>query len=762
MESRLLLLNMTDYRYPPVSSAYVMGALKNAGINYDFIDLPRDNIKLLYEMLTRKKYLAVAIGSCIGGYADCENIFKIIKEIKNDIITILGGRITTVCPSSLLQRLKADYLVVGDAYPSFIELMQQFIGTGRSNIELIPGIAYRKETVSQNKKSTFVYTEKREPQSLDNFYPYWHDVDLSQYHYPYQYPVVTCIGCIGRCTFCAPGVGPIRIRPVNHVINEIKEAWLRFQISRFEIISEIFYPSSNNIIEFCDCLSKLKVNLSWRCNLRIDISPEVFPLMAAAGCREIIFGVESYEDTVLAGMKKLTTEAAIQTAIEKANKHKIRVTAGLMAGNVHDTPETLRKTANFIVSNNIMVDRPSFLTPLQIYPGTKLYAEAKEKKLIDNEYKYLKDISQSLYSYLNPLQKRQYLPSRFINLTGMSDHQLEYAIEFNEWIMHKNAFRQWKLKNFNGTRGKCCYCNKTFSFEGSLRTRENAVVCPFCLAYNLITLDQTNLLNDSMKEVLSIIKSDEKIAFIGTRESAYWLTSFVSDREKVKYNWKFFNHSFLNPNSRYVCGHETLDIQHQMHEAEGNLIICDIMCPEYYINLLHVFNQDSLVMHWLVPYNYYKQAYVYNPKYACEGELDQVADDLAIACQEVMSDRSNLIIIQSKEFSYTFAKQLRRAGFNITNIIDPEKIISNNGLNHYVLAGLGSSLEKYPGGIVVLDHDSFRQNQITSFCREKSDEKGISVMSLNEFLFARYSLQTGIEGTRIDKFENLQLQYRFG
>lgn len=509
MKKKLLLINVTDYRFPPVSLAYVMSTLKEAGIYYDFVDIPKDNIPLLREVIVKGDYFAAATGSLIGGYSDLDLIFNIIKEHVPEMPTILGGRIAAVCPSRLLEKLNVDYLVIGDAYPTLMELLFFLTKQKESTVQSIDGIAFRKN-------GTLHYTKKRKQQSLENFFPSWDDINLSKYHYPYQYPVVTSIGCVGKCTFCAPGVEQVRSRPVTNVIDEIKDARRKFGINRFEIISEIFYPSTKSIIEFCSNLAELPMKLHWRCNLRADIPLKVFPYMAEAGCHEIILGVESYDNAVLHRMKKLVSKNTVQKTINKANKYGIRVAAGLLAGNVNDTPETLKKTADFVIDNNIMVDRPCFFAPVQIYPGTELYEKAKQRGLIENEYKYIKDISQSLYSYLNPSQKRHFLPKGFINFTNMSDDQLEYNIEFNEWITQQNAFKNWKLKDFNGSRGYCCYCNENFAVEKSLQIRENAVVCPNCLAYNLISMDQKTCFKGYLNELLGMIQCDEKFAFIGT------------------------------------------------------------------------------------------------------------------------------------------------------------------------------------------------------------------------------------------------------
>ncbi len=738
MEKKLLLINITDYKYPPVSFAYVMSELKKSGICYDFVDLPKDNIPLLYKVLANGDYFAMATGSLIGGYADLEIVFDIVKKQIPEIPTILGGRIAAVCPAHLLEKLKVDYLVIGDACPTLVELLR-FIAARQKKIALRPveGTAFRR-------RGSFYYAKERKQPSLERFFPYWDDVELSRYDYPYQYPVVTCIGCVGKCTFCAPGVGQIRLRPVKNVIDEIKAARRGLGIKRFEIISEIFYPSARSIIEFCCCLSGLSMNLRWRCNLRTDIPLKVFPYMAEAGCREIIFGVESYDDNVLHGMKKLVSKETIQAAIKEANAHGIRVTAGLMAGNVNDTPETLEKTADFVVDNNIMVDRPSFFSPLLIYPGTELYAEALRKGLIEDEYKYIKDISRSLYSYLNPTQKRYFLPEGFINVTGMSDNQLEYAIEYNEWIMYQNAFTNWKLKDFDGSTGCCCYCNKNFAVENSLRTRKNAIICPECLAYNLVPMDQTASFRDRLHELVDMFEGNGRFAFIGTRENAYWLTSFVGDNEKIRNNWSFFYHTFLNPGSRYLCGHEVRNIQELCRHEFDHLILCDIMCPKYYVDLLASCGGFSSSIHWLFPYECYEHTYDYVPTYACNEELRHVAADLADECEKTFDGRDELVVIQNNDgndFGEFFSEALLRLGLHIMTVFDATGFCPDYDAKSQRYIRFISYCREKLAGIVILDHNPIRQYQIATMFHSEITKGGLKVVSLNEFLFEKYALQ---------------------
>jgi len=99
-------------------------------------------------------------------------------------------------------------------------------------------------------------------------------------------------------------------------------------------------------------------------------------LMKQAGCRMIKFGVESASQNTLDRIKKNYTVGQIVEAFRLCKKIGIHTHATVMIGFYWETKQDILKTIDFVCSLNPY--QVQFSIPIA-YPGTALYAEAKEK-----------------------------------------------------------------------------------------------------------------------------------------------------------------------------------------------------------------------------------------------------------------------------------------------------------------------------------------------------------------------------------------------
>ena len=84
----------------------------------------------------------------------------------------------------------------------------------------------------------------------------------------------------------------------------------------------MFIASRQRTIEICNLVGELGV--SWRISTRVKpFDYEIAKIMAGAGCKEVSFGVESFDDDVLKTLKKGTT------ALENAKALEICKDAGM-------------------------------------------------------------------------------------------------------------------------------------------------------------------------------------------------------------------------------------------------------------------------------------------------------------------------------------------------------------------------------------------------------------------------------------------------
>lgn len=150
------------------------------------------------------------------------------------------------------------------------------------------------------------------------------------YHEGGSTVLLTSRGCPHKCAFCANpkltefGGGRVRYRSVENVHQEITEIISRYKIRQFRISDDQFTTNKRRMAKMCEMLSSL--NVVWRISARTKFFDyETAKLLYNGGCREVSFGVESFDDEVLKILNKGVT------AVENAKGLEAAAKAGIMA-----------------------------------------------------------------------------------------------------------------------------------------------------------------------------------------------------------------------------------------------------------------------------------------------------------------------------------------------------------------------------------------------------------------------------------------------
>lgn len=510
MKSKVLFV-YPDYNYLPISPAYVIPVLKKYDISYDYLDLHRDPD--LTGALKKGNYTHIATTGLILDYKQVEDIFQQARAFDESIGTILGGRISA-CPDHILERMPVDYVIVEDADPTFGELMEA-IDAGITDFSAIKSIIYRKD-------GKLVRTERRKHFPLNNFDAAWEDVDMDYYisanlgnnFWIKGFPLVSGLGCVGKCTFCAPGVRGIRTRPVDDIISEMKWADQRFDFNYFCFISEVFYPSVKDMKAFCKAYKESGLNKPWVCNLRADFDPELLDLVADAGCKYIFVGIESFDDLSLQAMGKNTTEKMLRSFIQRALDNGLEVMTGVMAGNLGDTPRTIEKTVDFIIEMGLI----SYgIASLFVYPGTRVYDEAVRRGVITDEVAFCD-------SFFERRWDTTISGPNYPNVTGMDLDELRDSFARARYRIDKYMTPKYQSTGFDVDKleTRCRECGEAFSLN---RGFSDMYVCTNCLGTN-----QVNIYYNMVKEhrdfdkLEKLAKSPERLVVMG---SHYYIKSLM-------------------------------------------------------------------------------------------------------------------------------------------------------------------------------------------------------------------------------------------
>ena len=178
-------------------------------------------------------------------------------------------------------------------------------------------------------------------------------------------------GCNFKCSFCYNSAlnQPLVHRDIDDIIKEIrllKTSHVLFVDDNF--ISDISWTET--------FLSKIKnMHLTWSCAVSCNIIDhlELMDEMAHAGCQSLFIGLETINPESLKSIKKGQNKIEeYEKLINEIHKRKMMINASIMLGIDGDTVQSIEKTTNWLIENNVDTLTTHILTP---YPGTKLHSE---------------------------------------------------------------------------------------------------------------------------------------------------------------------------------------------------------------------------------------------------------------------------------------------------------------------------------------------------------------------------------------------------
>jgi radical SAM superfamily enzyme YgiQ (UPF0313 family) len=204
----------------------------------------------------------------------------------------------------------------------------------------------------------------------------------------------TSRGCPWTCVFCDIPVfneGKWRSRSPQHVVEEFKHLQAQGYGSVY-FVDDHFLLQPRRIEAICKGINDNGINIQWGCEGRVDsVAQHLFPAMAKAHCRTLMFGIESGSQKILDRVRKEQTLQEITTAVTNAKKAGIEIVHGFfVVGNPDETVEDMKKTFDF--ASKLPLDTFGF-NRLCVYRGTPLWHEYVKRGLINDAedwYKYFK------------------------------------------------------------------------------------------------------------------------------------------------------------------------------------------------------------------------------------------------------------------------------------------------------------------------------------------------------------------------------------
>ena len=362
---------------PCIGIAYIASMLEKQGHDVRVIDDFAYRFGANGIMNTVRDWHPDVVGlSCLTpSEKQCEDISLAIKSFDTSIKVVWGNIHASYFANEILNNGYADAIVHGEGEYTMSELVAAY--QNNTVPEHVKGISFR------NGKDVIRNANRELLMDLDALpYPAWHLFPVDKYGLlPFadiDKPILTLLssrGCPFDCSFCGITYKKeaYRKRAVAKVVDEFEYLIDRFKVKQIGFVDAIFPLSKQHSNDFCNALINSGINqkVIWTTETRVDIIDyNTASMLKQAGCRRLIFGIESGVEQLLRNVNKNYTLDEVRTGVENAHRAGLETIGLFMLGLPGETPEMSRQTIEFAKSLPLDFAKFAILIP---YPGTEIY-----------------------------------------------------------------------------------------------------------------------------------------------------------------------------------------------------------------------------------------------------------------------------------------------------------------------------------------------------------------------------------------------------
>lgn len=416
-----LSLFIKDARNNIFLDYYSKNALIDTCLNYDYVGISITSSSQMLAAFTlirllREKDKSRKVKIYLGG----NFITRVIENMEES--------------SALIDLIeKVDFVSIYEGEPVLRNIFSKDFDYKES-----PNVAYiDNHILKKNECEKHVYSQKPPAPDFDGF-------QLDKYFLPeLVLPILSSKNCYNNCAFCTVPKGTAGNRYIqfdfSHLITSIKYLTQKYGTKNITFNDEVF--SLKRMVSFSRQVISEGVQIRWLCETRFDFVPnsDDFTAIAAAGCKSIQFGLESYNQRVLDLMCKNVKIENIAPVVDGALSAGISVHLFCILGFPGETEEEVMQTRDYAIGT-LKKSREEYHLPLSsigygtfgLEKGSTVFKDPlrfgvhiidKDKQTFDYKYDYTVDNGitpqraeeiEIEMSGSSPLSSVSYLPENYI------------------------------------------------------------------------------------------------------------------------------------------------------------------------------------------------------------------------------------------------------------------------------------------------------------------------------------------------------------
>jgi radical SAM superfamily enzyme YgiQ (UPF0313 family) len=369
----------------PIGLGYIQAILKSRGHSCKLVNLTGKPKKVIVEYLREADPSAVGISMFTFNRKRCCELVKIIRETCPETIILAGGPHPTHLADEVFNDCpQLDAIVRGEGEVPMLEIARR-IAAG-DDWRDSPSLILRdgtKTPMSDPIADLSGLPLPAEYFDADYFY------DITQLGY-----LSTSRGCPSRCAFCGTPEfwgHNVRFRSPASVLSELETLWHKYGLTYFDFRDDTFTANKSRLLDICSAIASSGIYPLWSCQSRANLVDEDrLVSMVRAGCEFIQFGVEHGSEIMLKTLDKGVKLERVYNALSTVRKVGMNLGIYLITGIPGETKQDLAKSQALIEK---VMPHDVQISPLAIYPGTRLYAELTANRVLPPDfYRRRKDI----------------------------------------------------------------------------------------------------------------------------------------------------------------------------------------------------------------------------------------------------------------------------------------------------------------------------------------------------------------------------------